>query len=150
MLITVLAPLAAGIHVHAVVPALAARLEKPVALIATILLIASALPILITAMPAIRTLIGNGTLLALVAFVAIGLVAGHLLGGPEPADRMVLAFSTASRHPGVAIAIAHENFPQQKLALAAVLLYMLLSIFGGIPYLKWYEKQKAEGAPERA
>ena len=66
--------------------------------------------------------IGNGSLAAIVAFVFIGLAAGHLLGGPEPANRTVLAFTTSSRHPGIAIAIASANFPGQKLVFAVILL----------------------------
>jgi BASS family bile acid:Na+ symporter len=34
------------------------------------------------------------------------LVAGHVLGGPAPEDRTVLALATANRHPGVALAVA--------------------------------------------
>jgi bile acid:Na+ symporter, BASS family len=72
----------------------------------------------------------------IVVIVLIGLAAGHLLGGPNPHHRTVLALSTATRHPGVAIAIAHTNFPEQKLALAAILLYLLISGVVTIPYLK--------------
>ena len=48
-----------------------------------------------------------------------GGVRGHrayrrpLARGPDPEDRVVLALSTASRHPGVALAIATANFPQE-------------------------------------
>ena len=138
---TVLAPLGAGILVHAVARTLATRIARPVRLIATILLILTALPLLIVSLPAIWSLIGNGTAVVLLVFVLVGLVAGHLLGGPDPHERMVLAFSSASRHPGMALAIAHANFPQQKLATAAVLLYLLISIVGSIPYQKWIQRR---------
>jgi BASS family bile acid:Na+ symporter len=49
----------------------------------------------------------------------------------------VLALSTASRHPGVALAIAHANFPDEKLAPAAVLLYLIVSGIVSLPYLRW-------------
>jgi BASS family bile acid:Na+ symporter len=52
------------------------------------------------------SLVGNGTILALGAFTLAGLAAGHLLGGPNRDDCTVLALATASRHPGVALAIA--------------------------------------------
>jgi BASS family bile acid:Na+ symporter len=55
------------------------------------------------------------------------LVAGTLLGGPELNHRIVLALSTASRHPGVAMAIVSANIPNQKLALPAILLYLTVS-----------------------
>jgi bile acid:Na+ symporter, BASS family len=79
-------------------------------------------------------------------FVLIGLAAGHLLGGPDPDDRTVLALSTATRHPGVAIAIANANFPGGKLAVAAVLLYVLVSAVVSIPYLNWIKRRHAAAA----
>ncbi|MGH2414231.1 MAG: hypothetical protein ACRDEA_11210, partial [Microcystaceae cyanobacterium] len=86
--------------------------------------------------PAIAALIGNGTLIAIIIFILIGLLAGHLLGGPDPNDRTVLALSTVSRHPGIAIAIAHINFSGQKLAPAAIVLYLLVNAVVTILYLK--------------
>lgn len=85
----------------------------------------------------------NGTLAAIVAFVLVGLVAGHLLGGPAPEDRTVQALSTASRHPGVAMAIASANFPQQKLTPAAILLYLIVCAIVTIPYLTWRKRRHA-------
>ena len=72
------------------------------------------------------SLIGNGSLLALAAFVAVGLAAGHLLGGPNAADRLVLALSTATRHPVIALTVAKANFPDEPLLGATVLLYLLV------------------------
>jgi BASS family bile acid:Na+ symporter len=143
VLITVLIPLAAGIAVRHFAPAFAERIAKPVSLAAVVLLVVSVLPILFTAWPAITSLIGNGTILAIAAFVVVGLAAGHLLGGPDPEDRTVLALSTASRHPGVAMAIVSANFPGQKLMLAAVLLYLIVNAVVSLPYLNWRKRQHA-------
>jgi BASS family bile acid:Na+ symporter len=101
VLMTVLLPTAAGIAVRRIAPAFGERMAQPVSAAATVLLVAGALPILFTARQAILSLIGNGTLVAFAVFVLVGLAAGHLLGGPDPQDRTVLALSTASRHPGV-------------------------------------------------
>jgi BASS family bile acid:Na+ symporter len=144
VLSTVLLPTAAGIALRRLAPAFAERMARPVSAVAFVLLIAGSLPILFTAWPAIWSLIGNGHVLAFVAFVLVGLTTGHLLGGPDPQDRTVLALSTASRHPGVAIAIAQANFPQQKLAMAAVLLYLLISVIVTLPYLKWARRGEGQ------
>ena len=146
--ITVLGPMALGIVVHSLAPALAKRLAKPIWLIGTVLLVVSALPVLFAAMPQILSLIGNGTVLALTAFVLFGLAIGHLLGGEDASNRTVLALSTASRHPGVAIAIAHKNFPQEKLVLAAVLLYLLVSTIVSVLYLRWTKRRYPSVASE--
>jgi hypothetical protein len=90
---------------------------KPLPIAAAVLLVAGVVPILFTKWPEIVSVIGNGTLAAFVAFIVVGLVTGHLLGGPQATDRTVLALSTAARHPGVALPIAAANFPNQKLVL---------------------------------
>ena len=146
VLLTVLVPLVVGIAVRSLAAAFAARIARPVSLVATVLLIASALPVLFTAWPTIVSLTGDGTIVALAAFVLVGLAVGHLLGGPDPEDRTVLALSTASRHPGVALAIAHATFPDQQLVLAAVLLYLLVSTIVSIPYLGWSRRRHAGSA----
>jgi len=146
--ITVLGPMALGIVVHTLSPGLARRLARPIYLIGTVLLAVCALPVLFVAMPQVLSLIGNGTLLAILAFVLFGLAIGHLLGGKDISNRTVLALSTASRHPGIAIAIAHANFPQQKLAMAAVLLYLLVSVIVSVPYLSWVRPHYTSSASE--
>jgi bile acid:Na+ symporter, BASS family len=147
ILLTVLAPLGLGLLVRTIAPPLAERIAKPLSSGATVLLLAGALPILFTKWPAIVSLIGNGTLVAIVVFILVGLTAGHLLGGPDPSDRTVLALSTASRHPGVALAIASANFPQAKLVLPAVLLYLITGAILTIPYLKWRKSKTQVAGP---
>jgi bile acid:Na+ symporter, BASS family len=133
----VLAPLGVGLLVHYSAPPFAERIARPLSIMAWILLCASLLPIFFIALPAILSLIGNGTLVAIMAFVGAGLAAGHLLGGPDPANRTILALTTSSRHPGVAMAIVSFNFPQQKLAAPAILLYLLVNILLSVVYIAW-------------
>lgn len=140
---TILLPLGLGVAVHSLAPATAVRLASPISLIATIALLACVVAILFASAPAIWALVGNGAVIALAAFVLVGLAIGHLLGGPAPQNRTSLALSTASRHPGIAIAIAQTNFPQQRLALAAVLLYLLVNAVVSIPYLVWTKRRLA-------
>jgi BASS family bile acid:Na+ symporter len=139
----VLAPLGAGLLVHHAARQFSERIARPLSLLASILLVACIPPILFTATPAILSLIGNGTLIAIVAFILVGLAAGHRFGGPDPANRAVLALTTSSRHPGVAAAIASANFPQQKLVLPAILLYLLVNVLISIWYKKLLGRQHA-------
>src|SRR6185503_7424816 len=60
ILISTLLPLAAGMALRAFMPGLAARIEKPVAMIAKVLLPVAVLVLLVAAAPAILALIGNG------------------------------------------------------------------------------------------
>jgi BASS family bile acid:Na+ symporter len=140
MLMTVLAPLAAGIFVHRMWPSFAARYAGPVSIFALVLLIASALPVLFVAVPQAVALAHNGSVAAFAAFVVLGLAVGHYLGGPDPEDRTVLAIATASRHPALAIVAASALFPDQKLAIAAVALYLLVNFVIATPYSIWRKR----------
>jgi BASS family bile acid:Na+ symporter len=144
MTITVLLPLAAGIAFRRVAPTLAEQMAKPLSLVATILLLVGAIPILIVAWPAIVSLVKAGGILPITVFVLMGLAIGHLFGGPDPDDRTVLALSTATRHPGVALAIASaNNSGGNKAVLAAVLLYMIVNGIVSIPYVNWRKHHQA-------
>ena len=135
--ISVLAPLAVGIAVRHFAPRFADRAARLMLLVAVVLLAAVLLPVLITAWPAIWSLVGNGTGLAFAALVAVGLAAGHLLGGPRSEERTMLALASASRHPAVAVALARANFPDDKLVMPAVLLYLVVCAIVTIPYVQW-------------
>ena len=150
VLTTILAPLLAGIAVRYIARTSAERLARPIGLIATVLLVVSALPILIGIMRTVYSLTTNGAILSFGGFALAGLAIGHLLGGPEPDNRRVLALATASRHPAVALAIAHANFPEQTLAPAAVFLYLILSGILSAVYLSWVKRQRAGRAPSDA
>ena len=127
-----LLPLALGMALRAAAPAAARRIARPVKLVATTLLSAGLLAILVSSMRAMVELIGDGTLVAMVVFAAVGLLVGHLLGGPATGDRTVLALSTAIRHPGIAIAIGAATYPGDHLT-AAVLLYMIVGTVVSLP-----------------
>ena len=144
---TILAPLAAGLLIHRFAPRLADRLRKPVAASSTILLVAAALPVLIKLGPSMLALVGQGTLIAMLAFSLVGLVAGHLLGGPRIEDRASLAVMTAARHPGVAVAIATINMPDPNPIAAAILLYLLICGVLGFGYVAYLRKAHARPAP---
>ncbi|MEZ0391582.1 MAG: bile acid:sodium symporter family protein [Pseudobdellovibrionaceae bacterium] len=134
--LSVFAPLAVGITLNEWKPHWAQKIVKPVTQTGKILLLLCLVPILLTSFSSLLSLIGNGTLLAMLAFIVVALLSGHLLGGPKREDRMVLALSTASRHPGVAIAISQLSYPDQTLAPVAVLLYLLVNALATIPYTK--------------
>jgi len=122
-----IAPLVVGIALRAVAGTGIERVAKVVGTVALICLVASFLPILFQAARPLAALVGDGTLGSMTLFALTGALIGHGLGGPTAANRRVLALATASRHPGMAIAIAHANFPEQRLAIVAILLYLIVS-----------------------
>jgi BASS family bile acid:Na+ symporter len=146
---SVLAPLLFGIGIRYLLPSFGDRAAKPISLIGSLVLVICVLPILFTAIRSILALVGDGTLIALALFAIIGLITGHVLGGPNPNNRPVLALATATRHPAVALAIGHTNFPGQKLAGALVLVYMVLSTLVAMPYLSWIRRRRNSVATEK-
>lgn len=124
---SILLPLAAGIALRSLAPGLTKRLARPIGILATVLLILSVLPVLFVSAREIWSLIGDGTILAFCVFVLAGLATGYWLGGPDSEDRRVLSLATSSRHPGLALAIAHANFPNQKLDISAMALYLIVN-----------------------
>jgi bile acid:Na+ symporter, BASS family len=138
---TVLVPLTLGLIVRRLVPTACARASSLAGKAGILLLAVAAAPVLIKMWPAMISLLGDGSLLAIVAFIGVGLAVGHWLGGPDPEDRTVLALATATRHPGVAFVIASGNFPGEKLVAPALMLYLIVGAIASIPYVKWRKRQ---------
>jgi bile acid:Na+ symporter, BASS family len=107
------------------------------------IVVAAFIPVLILEWPLMRDLIGNGTLLAIVLVSAVGLLVGHVLGGPRLEQRAVLALATTTRHPGMAIAIAVASVPQERLAAPAVLLALIVNALAVSPYVSWCRRRHA-------
>ncbi len=140
VVVSVLIPLGLGLGVRSIAPHLAGRIAKPVGMFATVLLALGVLAILVPVLPIAWRLIGNGTIFVFVAFVVVGLAVGHILGGPDPDERVTLALCTACRHPALAMAIAAANFPQEKSVVGAVFLYLVLNAVVSLPYVNWQRK----------
>ncbi|HEX4682630.1 MAG TPA: bile acid:sodium symporter [Gemmatimonadaceae bacterium] len=143
--LTVLGPLLLGLAVRRFAPS-ATRAGTPLTKIATIVLAAAAAFAVAREWPAFRTLVGDGTLVSIVAVTVGGLAAGHFLGGPSRAERAVLSLATASRHPGVAIAIATVNAPEDAATsriVAAIVLALVVSAVTATPYVRWSGRRRA-------
>jgi bile acid:Na+ symporter, BASS family len=147
VLSSVLAPLAAGIAVRHFFPVLAAKLARSVSILGLVLLVVSALPLLHAVWPAARALIGSGSLLVFAAMAMIGLAVGHALGGPDASTRTVLALSTTSRHPAVALSVVLGWGVDRMQALAAVLLYVIVAMLISLPYVAWRRKRTSAAEP---
>jgi BASS family bile acid:Na+ symporter len=92
--------------------------------------------------------IGQGTLFAIVAVVAFGLLVGHLLGGPDPGNRGALASATVLRHPAVALLLASGAVPEHEATvIGTVLLYLLTALLIAIPYERWRKSVTSDRPP---
>lgn len=138
-------PLAVGIVVRRLARDFAKRIEPIISIASFIVLGLAAVLILVNAAKGILAQIGDGTIALMAAFVVVGLVAGHLLGGPEPRERTDLALAAASRHPGIALATAQIAFPDVKEVTALVALYLIVGGVIALPYIKW-RARRAKGS----
>jgi BASS family bile acid:Na+ symporter len=139
-------PLIAGLVGRVELPSLAARIETPVALIGKVLMPLAIVALLVGTWRELWSAVGGGALIAMVAFVVSGLVAGDLLGGTAPEHSVVLALSTACRHPAIALSIASANFPDQHF-VGTILLYLIVVAVIAIPYLAWQRRHIVAAAP---
>jgi bile acid:Na+ symporter, BASS family len=135
--LSVLVPFSLGMLARRKMLKFAAQASSLTNKVGTWLLILALVPVLINQWSAMISLIGNGTVLAFVAFTVVGLAVGHVLGGPDADNRTVLALATASRHPGVALTIATQIYPDQKLVAPALLLYLIVGAITSTPYVMW-------------
>lgn len=126
--ISILAPLGAGLVVRRLFPGAAARMAPWSARAGSLLLLVGASFILFQAWPAIRSLVGSGAIVAFTGMALVSLALGHAFGGADPRDRTVLGIASLQRHPGIALAIAHVNVPDNRYAPGAILLYLVISI----------------------
>jgi BASS family bile acid:Na+ symporter len=126
--VTILVPLAAGLALRWLAPRWAERVAPTASRLGSALLAVVVIAILLKAGPAMLSLVRGGTVLAIVGMAAIAIAAGHWMGGPDPSDRAILAFASSMRHPALALAIATANLPQEPRMLAAILLYVLVSL----------------------
>jgi len=132
----ILLPLAAGMLAFRFLPKLK-HLAPYLLMVGSVLLVAGALPLLLVAWKSFGELSGDGAMLALALFIIAGAAVGHILGGPLPEDRTVLAIATSSRHPGLALAIAKANFPEYtELVAGAVVIYLIFRLLLTVPYMR--------------
>lgn len=136
---TILTPLAVGMIIRTVAPAVAERWASRVLRLGNIVLVVGLAPVIISSWKGVVALIGDGTVLAMIAMVAAAVCAGHWIGGPNENDRTALGIVCAMRHPGVALAIATRNFPDEKSVPAAIILFAFIaalttSIYGKLRF----------------
>lgn len=137
ILTSLLVPLGAGMVIRQVSPALADRFGDPLLKIAGIVMAVCGLVALVAGFHLVFD-VGWPSLVAFGAFTLAAIAVGHLLGGPEPANRTSLAVACASRHIGLALLIAANARKQQTLAL--VVAYLLAASAVSIPYIWWRTK----------
>jgi len=138
--VTTLLPVAVGLAIGNWAPNFARRAAPIVLITGFIAVLLLAVLILYKQGGAMLGLLGDGTLLAIMVTVAVGIAAGSLLGRPNPANSNALAMAAGTRHPGIAALIVHANFNEPRVMLT-VLLFLLTGIIMTVAYLLWQARR---------
>jgi BASS family bile acid:Na+ symporter len=144
MVPTILVPLALGLAVQRVAPGFSARAAPKVVAAANVVLGVALLALLVLVMGSVFETFTLRALLAMIVFVAAGLAVGHVMAGPEPDQSVVLAVACANRNPGIAIAVATANFPEESFA-PTVIMYALVVSVVTTPYVNWMKRRSSAG-----
>ena len=137
-----LLPVLAGMAIRAWVPDLADRFAPRLFQAAGVVLLVMALVLLVEQWRVLVSLPG-AAFLAMVAFLALALVMGHVLGGPDPGERTVLGAACASRHVGIAALVAAACPGPAVTAIVAG--YLVASVLVSVPYLRWQQRVMLPG-----
>jgi BASS family bile acid:Na+ symporter len=141
-----LSGLALGILIRHFWPTLADKLAHPVSLLANVLFFASL--ILLVIAPRILMSLDWLAFVAMGLCVVASLAIGHLLGGPRPDTRVVLAIIASTRNMGLALAIAGASLAEPLPVQAAIVAYMFVEQVIQIPYLVWRKRAAARRAQQ--
>jgi BASS family bile acid:Na+ symporter len=137
-----LIPIAVGLAIREWFPNLADDFDQSVFKLGSFLLMGLLLVILVVALPKVLTA-GVLPVVGAVLFAAACLLAGHFLGGPEPASRLTIAVANDTRNSGLALAIATAHFSDPGI-IAAIATYAMFASVAGSIYSNLYQKKLAQ------
>jgi predicted Na+-dependent transporter len=128
-------PLLAGLLLRHWQPQLAERLERPLNLVANLLLLGVLVVLLLKAGPLLLATLPRhpAGLLAMLVLIGASQLLGRVLGGWQGREGVSTALVTAMRNPGLALVFAGQhgaNLPGLKLWILA---YVLVTVLAGIP-----------------
>jgi BASS family bile acid:Na+ symporter len=126
LLVTMLLPLVAGMVVRSRIPQWAMLLQRVLARVSNIAMLAAVVLLVALNSDAILGTFGSGAVAAGLGFVGLCLAAGWLLGGPEANQRSVLGLGTGQRNIAAALLIATDQF-EDRPGVTAMLLVTTLA-----------------------
>jgi bile acid:Na+ symporter, BASS family len=140
-----LVPLLIGLLVSDRAPALTAKLQRPLVLVFAVAVVALLIIISPELYKDVIAVYGSHGMLAALAIVLLSLVAGWVLGGPEPENRRTLSIATALRNIGTCAVIATASFPN-TLVTPAVLSYFFIQFIVTVVFRIYLHRTAARPA----
>ena len=120
-----LVPIVLGVLVADRVPALAAKLQRPMLILFLITLVALLAMLAPKLISDVKSVYGSRGMFAALILTLLAVGTGWLLGGPEREYRRTLAIGTGLRNIGLCALIATANFPDSIVA-STVMSYLLV------------------------
>ena len=120
LFLLMLLPLAGALAVKAYFVDVAARTKPLLDRLSNLGLIVLVLLITVANVNNVLAVFGTRGILAGLLFIAIGFVAGWLLGGPDTSTRRVLALGTAQRNIAAALVVGSQSFSDPKVVVMVV------------------------------
>ncbi len=139
-------PVIIGVLLQRYAPRLTERISKPLRVFANILfLLLVVLVLVILALaPEARMMLRVGwtSIAAMVIMVLVGLIVGHLLGGPNREQRSTLAVASIARNVGLAMFIVALSDVGQN-SMPTIVVYLLVGVTGQFLYKTWSKRYAA-------
>ncbi|HXY07293.1 MAG TPA: bile acid:sodium symporter [Terriglobales bacterium] len=138
-------PLCAGVWVARRVPNVARRLVLPLGLVASVVFLFLMWETRLIRREALKTIRGNGTILAMLLLLLFSMLIGWLIGGPDRDTRRILATSTGMRSVIVVWYIARFCFPGTQVYMIP-LVYLSLMVPANLLFHLAFMRGQKRGA----
>ena len=150
MLLYISLPLCAGLLMARRAPTIAPRLVVPLEILASAVFVFIMWETRLARREALYAIAGGGTILALFLLLAISMLIGWFIGGPDDESRRVLATSTGMRNVIVVLYIARYCFPGTHVYMVPIVYLSLMVPFNLLFYLAYAGWQRLRPMPTHA
>jgi len=131
----VIVPLGLGVAVRRMLPNLAPRLYRLVDIVFKVAFAIVGVAVLVTYAPVLG-LINVWVVLAMLLVIGGSALLGHLAGGPQPEDRVIVAIAASFGNPMLALHVVQVSYPELQLA-PLIFAYLVLRALALAPYFRW-------------
>lgn len=128
LLLFQLAPLLVGMVIAERLPALGAKLERPLKLLFMLTIVALLVALVPRLVEDVGAIYGSRGMWAMLFLVVLSMITGWLLGGPDVRDRRTSTLGTALRNIGLCALVATASFGTHSRVVSAVLVYLLIQV----------------------
>jgi BASS family bile acid:Na+ symporter len=150
LLLLIVSPLVAGMLIKKTAPSVAAHLSPVLAIVSNVSLLLLVVLLIGLNLPALRSVIGSGSLLAAILYV-VGLFAvGWMLPGLPQEVRGVLALAGAARNFGAALVPAATNFKDDPKITIGLIVNAVAGIVLSFLAAAWLRRRTRNGGLQAA